>query len=96
MNVDIKKLETLNNLRVIPGVGKSISEDLWKLGIRKVSDLKNKNPMRLYQNLNVISGVRNDICLLYTFRCAVYFAAEKKHNKAKLNWWYWKGKTYNE
>ncbi|MGZ3922021.1 MAG: helix-hairpin-helix domain-containing protein [Bacteroidia bacterium] len=34
--------------------------------------------------------------MLYTFRCAVYFVSEKNHSKEKLNWWYWKDKTYNE
>ncbi len=90
------KSKVLKELQVIPGIGKSIALDLWELGIRKVSDLQNKNPKSLYQKFNNISGKQNDICLLYTLRCAVYFATEKKLDKKKLNWWYWKDKIYNE
>jgi len=32
----------------------------------------------------------------YPFRCAVYYASEKDHDKEKLQWWYWKNKEYNE
>lgn len=90
------KTETLRKLQNIPGIGKACSLDLWQLGIRSVADLKGKNPAKLYSKLNRITGKQHDICMLYVFRCAVYFASEKKLNKAKLNWWYWKNKTYNE
>lgn len=86
----------LNEFQKIPSIGKACALDLWNIGIRKTEDLKNKNPMHLYQQLNKFSGVQHDICMLYTFRCAVYFVTEKKHEKEKLNWWYWKNKEYNE
>jgi hypothetical protein len=31
-----------------------------------------------------------DRCLLYVFRCAVYFASHKKHDPKLLLWWNWK------
>jgi len=93
---DLNKTKILKELQVIPGIGKSISVDLWNLGIRKVSDLKGKNPNKLYDKSNRLAGVKQDPCLLYTFRCAVYFASEKRLTKEKLNWWYWKDKIYNE
>jgi predicted flap endonuclease-1-like 5' DNA nuclease len=34
---------TKNDLREIPGVGKSIALDLWEIGIRKVEDLKDRD-----------------------------------------------------
>lgn len=34
--------EVLKHLRVIPGVGASLAEDLYELGIRNVSDLVGK------------------------------------------------------
>ncbi len=83
-------------MRQIPGVGKSIAGDLWAIGIRRVTDLRGKNPFRLYQRLNSVTGRINDICLLYTFRCAVYYATEASHEPRKLNWWYWKNRFYNE
>ena len=75
--------EVLKELQKIPGVGKSISNDLWRIGIRKVSDLKDKNPADLYIKSNKYAGVIQDRCLLYTFRCAVYFASEKNLKKEK-------------
>lgn len=90
------KAEALKDLMTIPGIGKSLSEDLWSLGIHKVSDLAGKNPAILYNKLNKLSGTRQDPCVLYTFRCAVYFASEKRLNSEKLKWWYWKDKPYNE
>ena len=38
------KQATLKSLRQIPGVGKSIAEDLWNLGFRAVEDLKDQDP----------------------------------------------------
>jgi len=93
---ELIKSKILKELQVIPGVGKSISLDLWDLGIRKISDLKGRNPETLYNRSNKLAGIKQDPCLLYTFRCAVYFASEKRLVKKKLDWWYWKDKTYNE
>lgn len=77
-------------LREIPGVGKSIAEDLENIGVHKVSDLKGKDPQVLYEKLNKFTGARQDPCVLYTFRCAVYYASNEKHDPDKLKWWNWK------
>lgn len=90
------KEKVLKQLQTIPSVGKACSLDFWHIGIRNVADLKGQNPSVLYDKLNTYSGVTHDICMLYTFRCAVYFATENDHEKEKLNWWYWKDKNYNE
>ena len=90
------KNEVLRQLQIIPGVGKAVALDLWNIGIKNVSDLKGQNPAELYNKLNAFSGVKHDVCMLYTFRCAVYFATEIEYEKEKLNWWYWKNRTYNE
>lgn len=86
----------LKQLQTIPSIGKECSLDLWNIGIRKISDLDGENPDKLYKKLNEVSGATHDICMLYIFRCAVYYASEKIHEKVKLNWWYWKDKKYNE
>lgn len=88
------KEKVLKELRTIPGIGKACAIDLWNIGIRSVSDLINQNPRILYKRLNEFTGVTHDICMLYTFRCAVYFATEQEHDQQKLNWWYWKDKNY--
>ena len=80
----------------MPSVGKSVSIDLWNLGFRSIAELKGQNPSALYAKLNHITGLKHDICMLYTFRCIVYYATEELHEKDKLNWWYWKNNTYNE
>ena len=84
------KQEILKELTKIPGVGKSIAQDLWDLGIRSITDLKNKNPEVLYLKLCKLHGTKIDRCVLYVFRGAVYFASHKKHNPEKLKWWNWK------
>jgi hypothetical protein len=82
----------LKELQTIPGVGRSIANDLYNIGVRKVSDLKRKNPEKLYRLSNQHAGTTQDRCLLYVFRCAVYFAETPKPDKEKLQWWWWKDK----
>lgn len=79
-----------SNLETIPGVGKSIAKDLQNIGIWSVADLKGKDPEKLFEKSNRFAGVRQDRCLLYVFRTAVYFASHKKHDPEKLKWWNWK------
>lgn len=78
----------MNNITIIPGVGKSIAKDLQALGIHQVSDLKDKDPQALYDQLCQLQGYQ-DRCVLYVFRCAVYFANGGR-NQEKLKWWNWK------
>lgn len=85
---DKKKIDP-DSLLTIPGVGKSIAEDLRNIGIMSVSDLKGKDPERLYILSNQFAGVIQDRCLLYVFRCAVYFAGGGRAAE-KLKWWNWK------
>jgi hypothetical protein len=87
---EITKEKALHDLQTIPGVGKSISLDLWNLGIRSVHALKNKNPEVLYRNHCIQAGQAVDRCLLYVFRCAVYYASHNNHDPALLLWWNWK------
>jgi hypothetical protein len=76
-------------LTMIPGVGKSIAADLHNIGINTVADLKGKKPEELYDLSNKFQHYTQDRCLLYVFRCAVYFA-EGGQDPGKLKWWYWK------
>ena len=87
-----KVKEQIKELRQIPGIGPSIANDLINIGITKISQLKGKSPERLYKKSNEYAGVVQDRCLLYVFRCAVYYASNEKHDKEKLNWWWWKEK----
>lgn len=80
----------LQELQVVPGVGPSIAQDLIDLGIRRVADLRGQDPEVLYRRHCRQQGVVVDRCVLYVFRCAVYFAGSKKHEPRLLLWWNWK------
>lgn len=78
------------NLLTIPGVGKAIKQDLIKLGYHDVESLKDQNPDEMYERYNKIIGYTIDRCLLYVFKCAVYYASNDIHDKELLKWWNWK------
>lgn len=82
--------DSLRELRTIPGIGPSLALDLYSLGIRRVADLKTKDPERLYHRLERLTAAKQDRCVLYTFRCAVYFAKTKHPKPERLLWWNWK------
>lgn len=77
-------------LQEIPGVGPSIAVDLRKLGISRVAQLKGRDPERMFARSNALRGVTQDRCLLYVFRCAVYYATEPRPRARLLKWWNWK------
>lgn len=79
-----------NNLQSIPGVGVSIARDLMDLNIQSVSELKGKDPQKLYDDLIVLRNEHQDRCVLYVFRCAVYFAETADPKARLLKWWNWK------
>ena len=80
----------LKEFQTIPGVGRSIAEDFWKLGLRKVADLKRRNPQKLYDRLCELQAAKVDRCMLYVMRCAVYFVSTEKPKPELLKWWNWK------
>ncbi len=90
----IVKQQAIKNLKQIPGVGISIANDLWNIGIKSPDDLKGKSPERLYDLSNQLAGIQQDRCLLYVYRCAVYYVNTNpsRHNPEKLKWWNWKDK----
>jgi pathogenicity locus Cdd1 protein len=89
----MKKTGATDDLLRIPGVGKSIAQDLHDLGIMRVADLRQADPEALYDNLCALRGAHIDRCVLYTFRCAVYFASDETHDPELLKWWNWKDRT---
>ena len=83
-----QKNAILKELQTIPGIGKSISNDLYEIGIRSVSDLEKCNPEKLFDKSNKYINITQDRCLLYTFRCAVYYAKGGR-DRERLKWWNW-------
>ena len=87
----MKQLE-LEELQHIPGVGKKIAEGLWNLGFRSIQDLNSKNPEKLYVNMCAQKSKQVDRCMLYVFRCAIYYASNTEHDPQLLKWENWKDK----
>ena len=79
-------------MTVIPGIGESLGEDLNNLGVMKVADLMDKSPQELYDQLCELTHSRQDPCVLYTFRCAVYAAKTPEPKLELLKWWNWKNR----
>jgi len=79
----------MDDLQQIPGVGKSIAADLRAIGYQRVADLVNADADQLYAALSAWQGTHVDRCVLYVFRCAVYYASNAKHDPNLLKWWNW-------
>ncbi len=77
-------------LQQIPGVGPSIAQDLLELGVQRIADLRDRDPQELYEVLGAMRGTHIDRCMLYVFRCAVYYASRSRHDPELLKWWNWK------
>lgn len=86
------KKSAISELRSIPGIGPSMERDLLDLGIRCIGDLKGRDPELMYKSLCTMRNSDIDRCVLYVFRCAVYFAENKNHDPELLKWWNWKDK----
>ncbi|MBI1224580.1 MAG: pathogenicity locus [Bacteroidetes bacterium] len=86
------KSKAIKALTVMPGIGKSLATDLWNIGISSVADLKDNDPEMLYNLSNKYTGCVQNRCVLYAFRCAVYYANTplEMHDPEKLKWWKWK------
>lgn len=87
---DPARAAAFRDLRRIPGVGPAVAQDLWGLGIRRVDDLRGRDPQALYDELCRQAGMHVDRCMLYVFRCAVYFAETPDPVPERLDWWWWK------
>ena len=81
---------TTPDLLQIPGVGPAIAALLESLGVTSIARLKNRSPERLYKKLCDRSAAPVDRCVLYVFRCAVYYVSNTDHDPDLLNWWNWK------
>ena len=81
-----------DELQQLPGVGPSIAADLRRLGVRSIRELARRDPERLYAKLCELTDSKQDPCVLYTFRCAVYAARTERPEPELLKWWVWKGR----
>ena len=86
---EVTQQVALRDFQRIPGIGPSMSDDLWRLGYRAVAELRGEEPEAMHQRLCELSGGHVDRCVLYVFRCAVYFASNDEHDPDLLKWWNW-------
>ena len=68
-----KTASQASKLEDIPNIGPRIADDFRFLGIREPAQLKGKDPLKLYQQLNRKSGQIHDPCVLDTFMAAIDF-----------------------
>ena len=73
----IKKLEDL------PNVGKAIAADLRAIGIQLPDQLRGRDPVVMYEKLNLEKGRRQDPCVLDVFMSVVSFI----EGGPSLPWW---------
>ncbi len=83
---------SLQELEQIPGVGKTIARDMQNIGIHSIDDLKDNQAEQLYYRLCDFKTSPVDRCMLYVFRCAIYYASNTEHDPELLKWENWKDK----
>lgn len=91
---DDDTMAALRELRTIPGVGEATSGDLLRLGVRSIGELATRDPRELYEELCDIRRTRLDPCVLYVFRCAVYYASTDEPDPELTKWWNWKDREW--
>ncbi len=82
----MKDTRTLRDLR---SVGPSIEENLNRLGICTVEQLKGKNPQKLYDKLCRLTKTRQDPCVYDVFRCAIAQAENPNLPPEQRDWFFW-------
>ena len=68
-----KGVGAIGELRQIPGVGKQTEQDLIAIGYATIDSLRGADPEELYEQECIRQGAKVDRCVLYVYRCAVYY-----------------------
>jgi len=77
-------------LQDIPGIGPNLARHLREIGLNEPAELRNQDAEQMYARLCEHHGGSVDRCVLYAFRCAVYYASNEEHDPELLKWWRWK------
>lgn len=86
-------MEREDDLRQIPGIGKTFVKDFARIGITRVGDLRHAEPERLFRKLERANAAELHATsknYLYVIRMAVYYANGGR-DPEKLRWSGWKG-----
>ncbi len=86
-------LQSTTTFETIPGIGPNLAQDLRDLGFSDAAELRGQDPEQMFEDLCQLRAQRVDRCVLYAFRCAVYFASNESHETELLKWWNWKDRT---
>jgi len=81
-----KETRALSDLR---SVGPATVEDLRRLGITKVEQLKGRDAKKLYDKICRITGKKHDICVLDVFQCAIAQAENPRLPAVQRDWYFW-------
>ncbi|HVZ47535.1 MAG TPA: helix-hairpin-helix domain-containing protein [Gemmatimonadaceae bacterium] len=91
-----KKRHVRDELQTLPAIGPSLAADLRPLGVTSIASLALRDPERLYTRLCDITKSKQDPCVLYTFRCAVYAARTPLPDPELLKWWNWMERRFDD
>ncbi len=83
---------TKSNLLEIPGIGQTFVRDFFRINIRSIEDLVDKNADQLFLDLcraNELVNHKTSKNYLYVIRMAIYYANGGR-DKSKLKWNAWK------
>lgn len=77
--------EHIVEFQQIPNIGPSMAADFRKLSILHPHALAGRDPYALYDELNALTGTRQDPCVLDTFIAAVRYM----EGAPKRPWWFY-------
>ena len=80
----------IDPLQDMPGVGPNLARHIREIGFHDPSELRGQDPERMYERSCDLHGRNLDRCVLYVYRCAVYYASNDVHDPELLKWWNWK------
>jgi hypothetical protein len=73
-------------------IGPAMLKDFEMLGIRSVEELARRDPQRMYERMERLTGQRQDPCVLDTFCAAVAQAKNPRLPAEQCQWWWWSKK----
>lgn len=71
----VSEIQQAQHFEQLPNVGPATADDLRRLGLRAPLDLLGRDPLALYRQLEVLTGGRQDPCVLDVFIALTRFAA---------------------
>lgn len=80
-----RQLVALAAFQLLPSIGPATAADLWKLGYRRVEQLRGEDPRVMKRRLEEVTGLDQDPCVEDVFACAIYAA---EHGAGRTPpWW---------